>query len=210
MEQYVCMETLLRIRHRAVVTGSIGAAALIWLLWSVDPTAGDSPLQPMIITSLLVVNVALTVASPDLKRTLVAAVQRLVINPVVRGLFRIGFVPFGYALLETTGRRSGQSRRTPVGNGLCGNTFWIIAEHGTGAAYVRNVIANPQVRLKLRRGLRFVWIDGTATVTADDPLVRQRELCGWHPLRWLNAVAVRTLGTDPVAVRVDLQAARPR
>lgn len=197
------METLIRVRHRAVITGSIGASAVSWLLWWIDPTAGDSPLQPMIISTLLLANVALTILRPQAKRTIVAAVQRTVVNPIVRALFRIGFVPFGYALLETSGRKSGKPRRTPVGNGMCGNIFWIIAEHGTDAGYVRNLMADPRVRLKLRHGLRFVWIDGVATVTTDDPLLRQRELCGRHPLRFLNAITVRTLGTDPVAVRVD-------
>ncbi|KAA0025037.1 nitroreductase family deazaflavin-dependent oxidoreductase [Antrihabitans cavernicola] len=164
----------------------------------------------MVVSALLVANVVLTVVRPDLKRAVVAAVQRAVVNPIVGALFRIGVVPFGYALLETTGRKSGLPRRIPVGNGLCGNTFWIVAEHGIDAGYVRNLIADPHVRVKLRRGLRFVWVDGVATMTSDDPLRRQRELCGWHPLRWLNAITVRTLGTDLVAVRVDLQTLRPR
>jgi hypothetical protein len=37
----------------------------------------------------------------------------------------------------------------------------------------------------------------------DDPLQRQRLICRWRP--WMvNAVAVRTLGTDLLTVRIDL------
>jgi len=56
-----------------------------------------------------------------------------------------GVAPPSRAILETTGRRSGVPRRTPVGNGLDGDTFWIVAEHGRRAAYVRNLPAEPRV-----------------------------------------------------------------
>lgn len=120
-------------------------------------------------------------------------------------MFRIGFVPFGFALLETRWRKSGRPRQTPVSNGLVGDTFWVIAEHGADANYVRNLTADPSVRVKLRRGLRFEWRDGVATVLPDDdPLRRQRQVCGWRPLRWFNAITIRTLGTQLLTIRVDL------
>jgi hypothetical protein len=43
---------------------------------------------------------------------------------------RAGMVPPGYVLLETVGRKSGKRRITPVGNGLVGDTLWIVTEHG--------------------------------------------------------------------------------
>jgi hypothetical protein len=46
----------------------------------------------------------------------------------------LGVVPPGYALLETVGRGSGLPRQTPVGDGLIGDTFWIVAEHGLSAS----------------------------------------------------------------------------
>ena len=61
----------------------------------------------------------------------------------------------GTAILETVGRRSGQPRRTPVTDGLDGDTFWIVAEHGRGAAYVRNIEANPRVRVRIGRRWRI-------------------------------------------------------
>jgi hypothetical protein len=38
----------------------------------------------------------------------------------------------------------------------------------------------------------------------DDALARQRRIVGWHPLRALNAMNVRVLGTDLLTVRVQL------
>jgi hypothetical protein len=65
-----------------------------------------------------------------MKLRLVLALHRYVLNPPIVWLFRLGVVPPGYAMLETIGRRSREARRTPVGDGLIGTTFWIVAEHG--------------------------------------------------------------------------------
>jgi deazaflavin-dependent oxidoreductase (nitroreductase family) len=124
----------------------------------------------------------------------------------VRLALTLGLVPPSYALLETIGRTTGRPRRTPVGNGLVGSTFWIVAEHGARAGYVRNVEQDPRVRVKLRRGLRTRWYAGTAHVLPeDDPRARQRLLSRGHPGRALNAFVVRTLGTDLLTVRIDLE-----
>ena len=101
-----------------------------------------------------------------MKRELVHALQKYVLNPPIKLLFALGVVPPGYALLETTGRKTGKARCTPVGNARIGNQFWIVAEHGLKAGYVRNIAANPRVRLKLQDGLRARWYTGTAHVRA--------------------------------------------
>jgi len=137
--------------------------------------------------------------------SVVARVQRCLINPPVRLLLRLGIMPLGYALLETRGRVSGRPRTTPVGNGREGDTFWIVAEHGERAGYVRNIRRCPEVRVRFREGLRFTGHRGTAHVLPeDDPYARQRRLGRRHPLRALNAVVVRVMGTELVTVRVDL------
>jgi deazaflavin-dependent oxidoreductase (nitroreductase family) len=136
------------------------------------------------------------VASPDRKRRLVTAFQVRVFNPPVRALAERGLLP-GIALLETTGRTSGQPRRTPVSNGLerGTNTFWIVAEMGRKAGYVRNIEADPRVRVRVRGR----WRSGTAEVLdGADPRVRLRSISR------LNARGVRALGTDLLVVRVDL------
>lgn len=140
-----------------------------------------------------------------MKRRLVHALQKYLLNPPIKATLRLGIAPPGYALLETTGRKSGRRRRTPVGNGLDGSTFWIVTEHGRRAGYVRNLEADPRVRVKVRRGIRYRWFDGTARVLPDDdPRARQRTISRGHPLRALNAVAVRTFGTELLTVRIDL------
>ena len=141
-----------------------------------------------------------------MKRRIVHFLQKFFLNPPIKAALRVGLAPPGYALLETIGRKSGRPRHTPVGNGLVGDTFWIVTEHGRQAGYVRNLMANPQVRLKVRRGLRYLWIPGTARVLEDDDWrERQRILSRGHPLRWINAVSVRAMGTEHLTVRIDLE-----
>jgi len=140
-----------------------------------------------------------------MKQQIVHALQKYVLNPPIKLLFAMGIVPPGYALLETTGRTTGKARRTPVGDARVGNQFWIVAEHGMKAGYVRNIAHNPRVRLKLREGLRARWHSGTAQVLSDDdPRARQRWLGGQLPSTVANAAAVRLFGTDLLTVRIDL------
>jgi deazaflavin-dependent oxidoreductase (nitroreductase family) len=135
----------------------------------------------------------------------VRALQQYGVNPPTRLLFALGLAPPGFALLETIGRVSGKPRRNPVGDGLEGDTFWIVTEHGRHAAYVRNLDANPRARVKVRRGLRLLWRTGTAhLLDEDDPRARQRVLSRRHPVRALNAWTVRTVGTNLLTVRIDL------
>jgi len=142
-----------------------------------------------------------------MKHQIVHALQKYFLNPPIKLLFAMGAAPPGYALLETTGRKSGKARRTPVGDARIGNRFWIVAEHGMKAGYVRNIAQNPRVRLKLRQGFRARWYTGTAHVLSDDdPRERQRWLAGQLPGSRGNAAAVRLFGTDLLTVRIDLDA----
>lgn len=134
--------------------------------------------------------------STDRKRRWVTTLQVKVLNPPIEALAARGLVP-GVALLETTGRKSGRPRRTPVSQGLdrATDTFWIVAEFGRRAAYVRNIEADPRVRLRIGRR----WRSGVASVLAgDDPLARQAHMSK------LNAATVRAMGTDLLTIRVDL------
>ena len=141
----------------------------------------------------------------EMKPQIVHTLQKYVLNPPIKLLFAIGIVPPGYALLETIGRKTGKARRTPVGDGWIGYQFWIVAEHGMKAGYVRNISANPRVRLKLRRGLGAQWHTGTAQALPDDDArERQRWLAGRLPSSAVNAAAVRVFGTELLTVRIDL------
>ncbi len=117
-------------------------------------------------------------------------------NPIVKLAFAARIIPPGYALLETIGRRSGKRRRTPVGYARKGDTVWIVAEHGRRAAYVRNIEANPRVRLKL--GGR--WRGGTADVLPDDDAEARLTQVGTS----LSRAAVRVMRTQLVTVQIEL------
>src|SRR5271165_6225527 len=145
-----------------------------------------------------------------MKHRIVHFLQKYFLNPPIRLLLAIGLAPTGYALLETTGRKTGKPRRTPVGNGLVGGEFWIVAEHGQTAGYVRNIAASPRVRLKLRDGVRTRWYAGTAhLLSEDDPRERQRWLANQLPGSASNSGAVRFFGTQLLTVRIDLDADTP-
>jgi deazaflavin-dependent oxidoreductase (nitroreductase family) len=145
-----------------------------------------------------------------MKRQLVHTLQKYLLNPPIRLLLALGIAPPGYALLETIGRNSGKPRRTPVGNGAVGDQFWIVAEHGTEAGYVRNIKGNPRVRVKFRKGFRMPWRTGTAHLLPDDdPRERQKWLAREHPGSASNAAAVRMFGTNLLTVRIDLDPNSP-
>jgi deazaflavin-dependent oxidoreductase (nitroreductase family) len=118
-------------------------------------------------------------------------------NRLMRVLLRRGLGPRAFALLETTGRRSGRPRHTPVGNGLAaGDVFWLVAAHGYQADYVRNLRVDPRVRVKIGRR----WRAGTAVILPDDdPVARSRA----HPHRW-DAALGRLIASTPLTIRIDL------
>lgn len=194
---------------RGLVAGTVAALTLVWVPYALLPGRGLT--ASLVQTGIYLALLALTVCSRRAKVVLVRTVQRYLINPVVRALLALGLNPLGLALLETRGRRSGRPRRVPVGNGRQGSDFWIIAEHGRRAGYVRNIAHDPNVRVRLRVGLRYRWVCGVATICPrDDPLARQRRVVRWHPLRALNAINVRVLGADLLTVHVRLDLGEPR
>ncbi|AJE41169.1 MULTISPECIES: nitroreductase/quinone reductase family protein [Streptomyces] len=126
--------------------------------------------------------------STDLKHRVVTAFQRYVANPVTRRL------PL-QTVLETTGRVSGLPRATPVGGRRVGDSFWLVSEYGERSQYVRNIRANPRVRVRIRGR----WHPGTARLLPDDdPRARLRSLPR------MNSTAVRVFGAELLTVRVDL------
>jgi deazaflavin-dependent oxidoreductase (nitroreductase family) len=123
------------------------------------------------------------------------------VNPVVRAAARLGIPLPLVVILETRGRKSGKPRRIPVGKALTGDTLWVVAEHGRRAAYVKNIEADPHVRVRVGRN----WRSGLARVLYDDDWrARQRRL----PNK-LNSATVRLMGTEHLTIRIDLEAAPP-
>ncbi len=124
------------------------------------------------------------------KRTAVVAFQKYILNPVSKPFAgRAG----NTVLLETNGRRTGEPRRTPVGANIDGNTLWIVAEQGTHANYVRNIKADPHVRVKV--GGR--WKSGVAHILPDDDAKARTRGS-------LNGFMVRLVGTELLTVRIAL------
>ncbi|MDZ4235077.1 MAG: nitroreductase/quinone reductase family protein [Dietzia sp.] len=114
--------------------------------------------------------------------------QKNVANRVMRRM------PF-QTLLETTGRKSGEPRRTPLGGRRIGDQFWFVSEFGEKSQYVQNIEADPKVRVRLKGR----WHRGTAhLVPEDDARARLRSLPQF------NSMAVRTFGTNLLTVRVDI------
>jgi len=60
--------------------------------------------------------------------------------------------PAGYGILTTTGRKSGKTRRRCVRAVRRGDKVYFVAIKGTRTGWLRNVQANPNVRLRIRGG----------------------------------------------------------
>jgi deazaflavin-dependent oxidoreductase (nitroreductase family) len=130
------------------------------------------------------------VKRPVFKRRALRAFWR-VMNPLARPL--AGFAPW-WVLVETTGNKTGRQRRTPLAAGpVVGGAMLIIAVHGRHSGWVRNIEANPVVRV--RHGGR--WRTATAATGALTP----------DELRLFNVYArmgPRFAGIDPLLVRLPL------
>jgi deazaflavin-dependent oxidoreductase (nitroreductase family) len=130
------------------------------------------------------------------KRRVSTFITARLVNPLVRAAARAGLPLPMVVILETRGRRSGKPRRIPVGKALDGDTLWIVAEHGRRSSYVRNIQADPRVRVRVGRR----WRTGSGQVLLDDDWrERQRRM----PNK-VNSASVRLMGTEHVTVRVDL------
>ena len=136
------------------------------------------------------------------KRRWEILIGRHTLNPMMRGMYKVGITPPGMALVETVGRRTGAIRHTPV---MCtpeGNTLWLIAQHGEHAGWVRNFQASPQIRVRLGRN----WRTGTAELLPDDDVkARIRTFSDSAFGRAVTAATFRALESQPVTVRIQLE-----
>ena len=97
-----------------------------------------------------------------------------------------------------------ESLRRGLGTGRCLDHFvvlgqrhfdYLVSEFGERSQYIRNIQANPAVRVRIRGR----WHDGVAhLVPDDDPHERLKSLPQF------NSLGVRTFGTNLLTVRVDL------
>jgi deazaflavin-dependent oxidoreductase (nitroreductase family) len=97
-------------------------------------------------------------------------------------------------VLESTGRKSGLPRRVPLATGpLIDGALWLISVHGRSSAFGRNISAQPEVRVKLRRR----WHAGTARLVPIDPAILAR-------FSLYARLGPRTLGVEPTLVQIEL------
>jgi deazaflavin-dependent oxidoreductase (nitroreductase family) len=121
-------------------------------------------------------------------------VGRYLLNPVVKGLSKLGLRTALATELETIGRKSGQVRRVPVSAQFDDKGAWVISQHGTRSGWGRNIVDNPNILV--RQGNK--WRTGVATLRPDDDVVARGRKFGR-----LGATLVKALDTTPVSVRID-------
>ncbi len=125
-------------------------------------------------------------------RTWVRSYQRAV-NPLFR---HWAGRAHGWAVLETVGRETGLAHQTPVGGRLVDrDTYWFVAGDAAHSDFVKNIKANPGVRMRIHGR----WREGLATLLPDDP--PRRRLLELNPF---NSAFVAIAARDPMTVRVDL------
>jgi deazaflavin-dependent oxidoreductase (nitroreductase family) len=111
-------------------------------------------------------------------------------NPLVMRLARWTAI---WGVVEARGRRSGLPRRVPVAIGRQRSKVWLVAAQGMKAGYVRNIIAQPDVRVRVRGR----WYSGRAEVLP-------RTTSFPSALGWYARSAARLWPEDYRLVRVDL------
>jgi deazaflavin-dependent oxidoreductase (nitroreductase family) len=112
-------------------------------------------------------------------------------NPIARRTTRIAR---WWVVLETTGRRSGRPRPTPLARGpVIDGALWLIAVHGHHSLWVRNLEADPRVRVQLAGA----WRTGRASAEPYDEAIVAR-------FNLYARTGPATVGIDPCLVRVEL------
>jgi len=127
-------------------------------------------------------------------------IGRIVMNPVVAVLDRVGIRSSLVVELETTGAKSGQPRRVPLAGRADGNDLWVISQHGRRAGWAYNIAANPNVRVRVDNQ----WRSGTATFEPDDDVrARARSFGGNAKLsQSATVLTMRAMESDPISVRI--------
>lgn len=127
-------------------------------------------------------------------------VGRMVMNPLVNALGRMGIHPPLTVELETTGAKSGQPRRVPLTGRADEHGLWVISQHGRRAGWAHNVTANPRVRVRIKDE----WRTGTATFEPDDDVrARARSFGGNGKFtQSATAMTMRAMESDPISVRI--------
>jgi deazaflavin-dependent oxidoreductase (nitroreductase family) len=127
-------------------------------------------------------------------------VGRVVANPLVTALDRLGIRSSLVVELETIGAKSGQPRRVPLTGRADADGVWVISQHGRRAGWAHNIAANPKVRVKVDNE----WRSGTAQFAPEDDVrARARSFGGDGKIAQSVAVlTMRAMESDPISVRI--------
>jgi deazaflavin-dependent oxidoreductase (nitroreductase family) len=125
---------------------------------------------------------------------------RVVMNPVVAALDRVGVRASLVVELETIGRKSGEPRRVPLAGRADDTGVWVISQHGRRAGWAYNIAANPKVRVRIDDQ----WRTGTAAFEPDDDVrARARSFGGKNRLsQSATVMTMRAMESDPISVRI--------
>ncbi|MFC9436862.1 nitroreductase family deazaflavin-dependent oxidoreductase [Nocardia sp. NPDC057030] len=126
-------------------------------------------------------------------------IGRYLANPAVGLLDRLGIRSALLAELETTGAKTGRPRRVPVTVSIDDRGAWLISQHGRRSGWARNIVADPNVRL--RQGKR--WYTGTAAFVPDDDVIaRARSFATGRVPEAAAEWTMKALESDPISVRI--------
>ena len=125
---------------------------------------------------------------------------RIVMNPLVTALDRLGIRSSLVVELETIGRKSSEPRRVPLAGRIEGDDLWVISQHGRRAGWAHNIAANPNVRVRVNNE----WRTGTATFEPEDDVrARARSFGGDGKLsQSATVMTMRAMESDPISVRI--------
>ncbi|MGV0852323.1 nitroreductase/quinone reductase family protein [Mycolicibacterium phlei] len=125
---------------------------------------------------------------------------RVVMNPAVALLDRLGLRAPLIVELETVGRRSGEPRRVPLVGRADHEGVWVISQHGRRAGWAYNIAADANVRVRVGDE----WRSGVATFEPDDDVrARARSFGGRGRVgRAATAATMRAMESDPISVRI--------
>lgn len=119
---------------------------------------------------------------------------RLVMNPVVAALEKVGVRSHLIVELETTGAKSGLPRRIPLAGRADEDGVWVISQHGRRAGWAHNIAAHPEVRVRVNDQ----WRSGTATFEPEDDVRTRARTFGGSA----TALTMRAMESDPISVRI--------
>ena len=114
------------------------------------------------------------------------------VNPIFR--VAAGVLP-GLVVFESVGRRTGLPHRVPLGGRVENGSVWVVVGHASKNATLRNITADPNVRVRV--GGR--WRHGLAAVVENDD-ARRRAI----RVNALNGLFQAMSTSDQVSVRIDL------